>query len=120
MSPEKETGAISHAPIPKPTVQYAACVDSATVIKRMPEGHTHYAVERCVDCGRHLRWMPRPENVERRRLNAIYLARLALCKTLNGWERNFLCHVSQRRKLSPRQQEIVDELAAKHPREALP
>ena len=118
MSPEKETGAISHAPIPKLGVQYAACVHSATVTKRMPEGHVHYAAECCTDCGRHLRWLLRPENVERQKLNGFRLAKLAVCDRLTSWERNFIRDVSQRKKLSPRQQAIVDDLAAAYLEEA--
>jgi hypothetical protein len=118
MSPEKETGAISHAPIPKPGVQYAACVHSATVTKRMPEGHTHYAVRRCADCGAFLRWLPKPETIERRQLNAIKLAKLQMCHGLTAWDRHFVADVSQRKRVSPRQQQIIDRLCATYLEEA--
>jgi len=38
--------------------------------------------------------------------------RLAMCDRLSRWERNFVHDVSQRRKLTHRQQAIVDRLAA--------
>jgi hypothetical protein len=40
------------------------------------------------------------------------LARLAMCDRLSLWERNFVHDLSQRRKLTHRQQAIVDRLAA--------
>jgi hypothetical protein len=114
-----ETGAISHAPIPKLTTQYSVCAHSATVIERMPEGHIHYAAESCADCGKFIRWLPRPENLERQRLNGVRLAKLAKCDRLTSWERHFIRDVSPRKKLSPRQQAIVDDLAATYLEEAV-
>jgi hypothetical protein len=114
MSPEKETGAISHAPIPKPGVQYAACVHSATVIERMPEGHTHHAREVCAVCGGFIRWLAKPETLVRQRLNVFRLAKLGMCSGLTEWESRFVADVSKRRKVSPRQQAIIDELCDKH------
>jgi hypothetical protein len=80
----------------------------------MPEGQVHYAAERCADCGAFICWLPRPSTIERRRLNAIKLAKLALCKGLNAWQRKFVRHVSRHSKLSPRQQATLDEIAATH------
>jgi hypothetical protein len=42
------------------------------------------------------------------------LARLAMCDRLSQWERNFVHDVSRRRKLTHRQQAIVDRLVATH------
>jgi len=78
----------------------------------MPEGHVHYAAESCVVCGRHIRWLPRPETIERRRLNGFRVARLVMCERLTRWEQHFVREVSLLKKLSPRQQAIVNELAA--------
>jgi hypothetical protein len=49
---------------------YAACPHSATITERFPGGVPHYSHEVCVACGRHLRWHPKPRNVERRKLLA--------------------------------------------------
>jgi hypothetical protein len=56
--------------------------------------------------------LPKPETVEERRLNAFRLTKLAMCDALTPWQRNFVCEVLPLRKLSPRQQAIVNELAA--------
>lgn len=40
------------------------------------------------------------------------MARLAMCDRLSRWERNFVHDVSQHRKLTHRQQTIVDRLVA--------
>jgi hypothetical protein len=57
--------------------------------------------------------LPRPSTIKRRTLNGFRLARLAMCEGLNFWERGFVRDISNRQKLSPRQQEILDELVAK-------
>jgi hypothetical protein len=99
-------------------IEYDACSHSATVTERMPEGHNHYAAERCADCGAFLRWLPKPETVERRRLNAFRLENLAMCDRLTSWERHFVRDVSQRKRVSPKQQEIIDRLCAIYVKEA--
>jgi hypothetical protein len=93
---------------------YGSCPHSATFSGLLPAGNLHYGAERCARCGSHLRWLPRPENVERRRLNAFRLARLAMCERLTSWQRSFVRSVSQRRKVSPKQQQIIDRLCATH------
>jgi len=112
--PEKETGAVSHAPIPKPAGKYQQCQHNATHVQQMAAAHPHHAAERCADCGAFLRWLPRPETLETRRLNAFHLAKLSTCDALTPWQRDFMRDVSQRKTLSPRQQAIIDELAAKY------
>jgi len=115
--PKKEMDAISHAPIPNPTGQYSACAHTATRVVRMAEGHIHHAREVCAVCCRFLRWLPKPETVERRRLNAVKLGKLTSCAGLDAWQRNFIRDVSQRQCLSPRQQCKLDEIAATHLKE---
>ena len=88
------------------------CKHGATVTELMPGGHVHHAAVRCADCGRHLRWIPKPETVERQKLNGYKLARLGMLDGLSDWERGFVRDVSKRRKLSPKQQEIIDRLCA--------
>jgi hypothetical protein len=87
------------------------CEHANTRVEQLAEG-PHHAKEICSDCGRVLRWIAKPATVERHRLNGIRLARLGMCDRLTHWERNFIRSVSQQRKLSPKQQEIVDRLAA--------
>jgi hypothetical protein len=90
------------------------CAHPVTRTERLPDGSPHFARLTCALCNRHLRWLPRPETVERERVNAFRLARLAMCEGLNPWERGFVRSVSQLRKISPRQQQILDELVEKH------
>ena len=52
--------------------------------------------------------------VERRRGNAFRVARLGMCEGLSKRERNFVRHMSQRRKFSPQEQTKFDELVAKY------
>jgi hypothetical protein len=113
--PEKGNGAPCYnAPIPKLELleTTSACAHVNTRTLRMPARHLHYAREICAMCGRHVRWLPKPETIERQRMFAFRFARLAMCERLSTWERNFIRDVSQRRKLSPKQQEIVNRLSA--------
>jgi hypothetical protein len=124
LSPKREGVCTTHTPIPKLTglpqsnsggaISQHVCRHGATRLERLPANYPHYAREVCARCGRFLRWLPRPETVERRTLNAFKLARLAMCETLSKWERQFIRDVSQRRKVSPKQQAIVDRLAAQY------
>jgi hypothetical protein len=92
--------------------EYDACPHSATVTEQMPAGHLHHAARRCAYCGCHLRWLPKPETIERRRLNRFKLPKLAMSDRLSAWERNFVRDMSQRKRVSPKQQEIIDRLCA--------
>ncbi len=91
-----------------------ACEHKNTVTVREPPGRTYFSKEICIVCGTFLRWLPKPANVERRTLNSFKVAKLAMRPDLMGWERQFIRSVSQRRKISPRQQEILDALCAKY------
>jgi hypothetical protein len=69
-----------------------------------------------------MKWPPKREGalggaIDRRTLNSFSLARLAMCDRLTPWERSFVRDVSQRRKLSPRQQEIVERLCREYLKE---
>ena len=90
---------------------YHACSHSATVTLATQQGHAHYSAERCALCGAFLRWVPKPATIGRQRFNAMRLARLAMCDRLTNWERGFVRSVSQRRKVSPKEQEIIDRLS---------
>lgn len=102
------------APKLRVTRSYQYCPHAATLIQRLPEGGFHYAVERCCSCGAFLGWKAKPQNVERRKLNAFRLARLSMLDCLAEWERNFVRDVSKRRKLSPKQEAIMERLASQY------
>lgn len=104
-SPPKKRVAVLEPPKAKPAGEYFACTHSATRAEVMPDGHIHHA---------------RPETVERRRLNGYRLAKLGMCSNLSKWEANFVQSVSQRNRLTHRQQEIVDRLVATHLEGGLP
>jgi hypothetical protein len=88
------------------------CGHPATRTERLPDSHPHFASLRCVICGRHLRWLPRPETLARQRVNAFRLSKLAMRPGLSDWERNFTRDVLKLAKLSPRQQVLVARLCA--------
>ena len=121
MTVGKGKGVLSHTPIskldlPETTAARApmqACEHRATVTERPPDTHRHYARLTCALCGRFLRWLPRPETIERQKLNGFRIAKLTMQEGLTGWEREFVRSVSQQRKLSPRQQAVLDSLVEK-------
>jgi hypothetical protein len=90
------------------------CLHSSTVVERLPEGSTHYARLLCKDCRTFLRFLPKPENVERRKLNRYRLAKLQMSPGLTDWERQFVTNLAKlpSGKLSPRQQEVFDRVYA--------
>jgi hypothetical protein len=91
--------------------EYHRCSHTSTVTLATPHGHAHYSAERCALCGAFLCWVPKPATIERQPFNAMRLARLAMCEALTNWERGFVASVSQRKKVSPKQQEIIDRLS---------
>ena len=52
--------------------------------------------------------------VDRRLGNAFLIAKLLMLPGLTRWERSFLSAIAKRRKLSPREQRILDALVAKY------
>jgi len=80
----------------------------------MPPGYQHHAKVTCRECGAFLRWISKPETLERQRRNAARLARLAMCDGLTRWERNFVNDLLNRdqRRLSPRQHAIFDRFCS--------
>jgi hypothetical protein len=97
-----------------PRAPLQACGHPVTRTERFPGGQPHYAHEVCATCGRHVRWFPKPATIERQRLNAFRLARLGMCSTLSPWERHFVRSVSHRKKLSRRQQAVLDRLVTQY------
>jgi hypothetical protein len=89
---------------------YRFCPHTATRTEMMPSGSVHHAREVCAVCRAFIRWLPKPQTIERERTNAFRLARLGMCERLSKWERDFVHHLAQQRKLSPRQQVLVERL----------
>jgi hypothetical protein len=92
------------------------CAHTATTTELMPPDSRHYAKLKCADCGAFLKFLPRPENVERRKLNAYRLAKLQMAPALNQWERQFVDSMAKlgNHKLSPKQQAVFDRLCLAH------
>jgi hypothetical protein len=91
------------------------CQHDTRVLKKfLPSESLHYAKEVCGDCGAFIRFVPRAGTVETQKLHAARIARLAMCDSLNGWEREFLKSIASHPKLSPRQQACLDKIYAKH------
>ena len=91
----------------------AYCTHNATKGVILPAESRHYARLECADCRAFLKFLPRPENVERRRLNSYKLAKLQMHPGLNSWERDFVASLArQGNKFTPRQQAVFDRLCA--------
>jgi hypothetical protein len=95
-----------------PVGALSQCAHNQTTTELLPQGSKHYAKLRCANCGEHLRFLPKPENVERRKLNAYRLAKLQMAPGLNQWERQFIDSLVKlgNNKLSPKQQAAFDRL----------
>jgi len=93
------------------SAQTSWCEHGNTRIEQLANG-PHFAKEVCTDCGATLRFVPKPETLARRKLNAFRLARLAMCDKLTHWERKFCRSVLHRQKVSPKQQQIIERLCA--------
>jgi hypothetical protein len=84
-----------------------------TIVEPLREGSLHYAKLRCGSCGRCLRFLEKPATTERRRFNGYRIAKLlSMIDLLDGWERKFITGIAAQKKLSPRQQAKLDQLAA--------
>jgi hypothetical protein len=92
------------------------CAHSSTTTELMPPESRHYAKLKCADCSAFLKFLPRPENVERQKLNGFRLAKLQLCDGLTPWEREFVQSLVKQcnNKLTPKQQAVFDRLCLTH------
>src|SRR5690348_4839685 len=91
----------------------AYCAHNATRTVLLPTGSRHHARLECAGCRAFLKFLPRPENIERRKLVGEQIARLAVNPRLTGWERQFVGSLArQAGKLSPRQQEVLERICA--------
>jgi len=97
-------------PIPAGALQ---CAHDVTRTVSLSAESRHYARLECAACGAFLKFLPRPENIERRKLNAFRLAKIQMCAGLSSWERQFVQSLAkQGSKLSPKQQAVFDRLCS--------
>jgi hypothetical protein len=93
----------------------AYCAHNETKTILLPAESRHWARLECATCGAFLKFLPRPENVEKRKLNSFKLARLQMHPGLTSWERAFVDSLAkQGNKLSPKQQVVFDRICATH------
>ena len=96
----------------EPSAGVPYCTHTSTTTELLPQTSRHYAKLKCVACGAFLKFLPRPENVERRKLNGFRLAKLQMHAGLNPWEREFIQSIAEQgnNKLTPKQQAAFDRL----------
>jgi hypothetical protein len=96
------------------TLELPECWHKEVVFFPTPE-LIHHGKEICRACGKFVRWVPKPETLQRRSENAERLAKLRKRKDLTVWERSFLLSLEKNglEHLSPRQQEVLNGLAQK-------
>jgi hypothetical protein len=97
---------------PQPLAQ--GCRHPATHEELMPRGYPHYAKVICDHCKRFIRWSAKPETIVRARLNLYRIAKLTMHEGLDPWQRNFVKSVAQCRKISPKQQQVLDDLVTQY------
>jgi hypothetical protein len=92
------------------------CTHTSTTTELLPQTSRHYAKLKCAACGAFLKFLPRPENVEKRKLNGFSLAKLQMCPGLNSFEREFVDTLAKQgsHKLTPKQQAVFDRLVLTH------
>src|SRR5262245_12920718 len=90
------------------------CEHSDTRVELLPADSPHYGREVCVNCGQHLRFTPKRETIERRRVTAYRVAKMLMLPNLSPWERKFLCSVAAQRKFSPKQTGVLQRLWTEH------
>ena len=74
----------------------------------------HFAKEVCADCGAFLRWLPKPETLERQKERQTQIEELRATGKLSDWEREFLATIIAKRTLSPKQYECFNEMLGKY------
>jgi hypothetical protein len=86
-----------------------------SVIQTVPTPELqHFAKEVCADCGAFLRWLPKPENLERQKERQAQIEELRATGRLSDWEREFLATISAQRTLSPKQTDRFNEMLGKY------
>lgn len=94
-------------------LQSSDCDHGNVIFTATPE-LTHHGKETCLDCGKFLRWVPKPETLERDKENARKIE-LLKTKSMGDWEKGFLLSLEkQGRHFSPKQQDKLDELIKRY------
>lgn len=100
-----------------PSSTESECDHLRTREEPVAQPSNHYRQLVCADCGTHIRYLPRPENLARYRRNNVMIEKLlAIDMTLEPWEAGFIQKISGTRngKLSPRQQDVLEEVYQAH------
>jgi hypothetical protein len=92
------------------------CAHTSTISELLPPESRHYAKLKCGDCGAFLKFLPKPENQQRRMINGYRLAKLQMAPGLNQWEREFVQSLANQgsNKLTPKQQAVFDRICLTH------
>lgn len=90
------------------------CQHRIALVEQLPGGHAHHQREFCGECGAFLKWGAKFENLQRQAGNSFAIARLSMCSLLSSWESEFLASIAQQRRLSPKQQQILERLVEKY------
>jgi hypothetical protein len=91
------------------------CSPEETRIEILPPGSVHFGKEICRNCDRVLRFLPKPQTIERQHMNAFRIAKLTMCNGLTSWQRKFVSDIAALKKLSPaRQQLYLDKIYTEH------
>jgi hypothetical protein len=89
------------------------CEHAETRVEILPPGSLHFGKEICRNCDRVLRFVPKPATAARLTTNAFRLAKLTMISpALTPWEQQFITSISRVKKLSPRQQAVLDRIYA--------
>lgn len=89
------------------------CPHTVTQFVATPE-LKHHGKDVCAACGRFVRWVAKPETLEREAQNKKRIGQLCGIGRISAWEKSFLESVSSQPKLSPRQQVVLDKLWEKY------
>lgn len=89
------------------------CGGSKGNLVQMPKSCVHHAARRCGICDSFLGWQPKPENTSKRSQQQELISQLLESTRLSDWEHEFLQGLNGKRKLSPKQQEVLARIKTK-------
>jgi hypothetical protein len=95
--------------MPEQGFLFGQCDHGHTVFCPTPEG-PHHGKAICVDCGKFMGWVAKPENIDIQKRNAEILTALSKIENLPAWERQFVRDLVTHKHISPRQQQKLYEL----------
>lgn len=78
-------------------------------------GSIHHGKTVCRECGRFIRFEPKPETADRKAKQEALIRQLASdSMPLSEWERGFIKSIAEQKKLSPKQVDKLQEVARRH------